>query len=162
MLIDYLPGGDESGTDPMTIRFRYPRYVAVQPAQAAPRRDSAPSGDSHHDHWPCWMQLLNGPEPTTPSSRSTWPRRSAGSVPGRDRTAHGVGGSDVEVRFVDVRLRIADNQEHREWTARVGFAPLERTYALLGFAGFLQFFTATLYGDLEYVDLTVNALYPGT
>jgi hypothetical protein len=32
----------------------------------------------------------------------------------------------------------------------------------LGFAGFLQYFTATLHGDREQVELAVNALYPGT
>ena len=31
----------------------------------------------------------------------------------------------------------------------------------LGFAGFLQFFTATFYGDLEEVERAVNRLYPG-
>ena len=33
---------------------------------------------------------------------------------------------------------------------------------LLGFAGFLQFFTATFRGDREEIELTVNSLYPGT
>jgi hypothetical protein len=39
-------------------------------------------------------------------------------------------------------------------------APLRRP--LLGFAGFLEFFTSTFYGDLEQVDLTINSRYPGT
>jgi hypothetical protein len=39
---------------------------------------------------------------------------------------------------------------------------LKPRYALLGFAGFLQYFTATFFGDLEEVELTVNAAYPGT
>jgi hypothetical protein len=33
---------------------------------------------------------------------------------------------------------------------------------ILGFAGFLQYFTATFIGDREEVELTVNSLYPGT
>jgi hypothetical protein len=33
---------------------------------------------------------------------------------------------------------------------------------LLGFAGFLQFFTATFRGDREEVELAVNVLYPGS
>ena len=37
-----------------------------------------------------------------------------------------------------------------------------RPRPLIGFAGFLQFFTATFHGDREQVELTVNALYPGT
>lgn len=58
-------------------------------------------------------------------------------------------------------LRISDGHEHREWPARVGFtsAPLHRP--LLGFAGFLQFFTATFDGVRELVELTVNSSYPG-
>ena len=44
----------------------------------------------------------------------------------------------------------------------VGFtsAPLRR--ALLGFAGFLPFYSAHFHGDREEVELTVNTLYPGT
>src|SRR5262245_7903286 len=51
------------------------------------------------------------------------------------------------LRYAEVILRISDGQEHREWPARVGFtsAPLHRP--LLGYAGFLQFFTAIFYGD---------------
>jgi hypothetical protein len=33
---------------------------------------------------------------------------------------------------------------------------------MVGFAGFLQFFTATFHGDREEVELTVNMAYPGT
>ena len=74
----------------------------------------------------------------------------------------GIGGSPVVVRFVEVSMRIADQQEQHEWTALVGFASLTRRSAVLGFAGFLQYFTTILHGDLEFVELTVNALYPGT
>jgi hypothetical protein len=66
------------------------------------------------------------------------------------------------IRYAEVRIRLSDGQEFREWPARVGFtsAPLKR--GLLGFAGFFQFFTATFDGDREHVELAVNALYPGT
>ena len=66
------------------------------------------------------------------------------------------------LRYAEVRLRISDGQEFREWPARVAFTtePLKRV--LLGFAGFLQFFTATFDGDREEVELTINAKYPGT
>jgi predicted aspartyl protease len=77
-------------------------------------------------------------------------------------TAQGVGGSKIAVRYVTLTLRIADNNEQREWPAVVAFAPLPNQLPLLGFAGFLQYFTACFHGDLEYVELTVNALYPGT
>jgi hypothetical protein len=76
--------------------------------------------------------------------------------------ASGVGPmSAVVLRYAEVMLRISDGHEHREWPARVGFtsAPLHRP--LLGFAGFLQFFSATFHGDREIAELTVNGSYPG-
>ena len=77
-------------------------------------------------------------------------------------SARGIGGSLVSVRFVDVTLRIADQHEQHEWSALVGFAPLGRRTGILGFAGFLQYFTTVLHGDREMLELTVNSLYPGT
>jgi hypothetical protein len=76
--------------------------------------------------------------------------------------AKGVGQAPLRVRYAEVTLRIADSGERREWRAWVGFtsAPLNRP--LLGFAGFLQFFSALFLGDREAVELTVNSLYPGT
>jgi predicted aspartyl protease len=76
--------------------------------------------------------------------------------------ASGVGMVAAPIRYAEVQIRLTDGQEFREWPARVGFtsAPLKR--GLLGFAGFFQFFTATFDGDREHVELTVNALYPGT
>jgi len=73
-----------------------------------------------------------------------------------------VGGALLSVRYAQVTLRLTDGQELREWPARVGFAPFASNRALLGFAGFLQFFEATFRGDREEVELTVNSLYPGT
>jgi hypothetical protein len=68
----------------------------------------------------------------------------------------------MAVRYAQVRLRITDGVEFREWPAWVGFttAPINRP--LLGFAGFLQFFSAHFLGDHERVELTVNSFYPGT
>jgi hypothetical protein len=59
-------------------------------------------------------------------------------------------------------LKIADLREQREWRAWVGFTSVPLKYPLLGFAGFLQFFTATFDGEREQLELTVNNLYPGT
>jgi predicted aspartyl protease len=73
-------------------------------------------------------------------------------------TAKGVGGGSLAVRYAEVKLRISDGQEFREWTAKVGFTAAP----LLGFAGCLQFFTATFHGDREEVELTVNSHYRGT
>jgi hypothetical protein len=68
----------------------------------------------------------------------------------------------ARVRYAPVRLRITDGIEQREWPALVGFTPAPLRQPLLGFAGFLQFFTATFHGDREQVELTINSLYPGT
>ena len=73
-------------------------------------------------------------------------------------SATGVGGSVVPVRFAEVTLRLASGYDQCEWRAWVGFTPARLHWALLGFAGFLQFFTATFHGDREEVELTPNAL----
>jgi hypothetical protein len=67
----------------------------------------------------------------------------------------------VTVRYAQVILRLSDGVERREWRTYVGFSPTIHR-PLFGFAGFLQFFTATFHGDREQVELTVNALYPGS
>jgi hypothetical protein len=76
--------------------------------------------------------------------------------------SQGVGGLPTPLRYANLTLRIADSNERREWPAVVAFAPLPNQFPLLGFAGFLQYFTACFHGDLEFVELTVNALYPGS
>jgi hypothetical protein len=43
----------------------------------------------------------------------------------------------------------------------VAFTPVRLWRPILGFAGCLQFFTATFHGDREEVELVINALYPG-
>jgi hypothetical protein len=68
----------------------------------------------------------------------------------------------VPLRYARVTLRLTDGRERHEWEAWVGFTTAPLRYPVLGFAGFLQFFTATLRGDLEDLELTVNRLYPGT
>jgi len=77
-------------------------------------------------------------------------------------TGAGVGLAAVPLRFAEISLRMTDGQEKREWQAWVGFTSSNLRHPLLGFAGFLQYFTATFYGDREEVELTANSLYPGT
>ncbi len=77
---------------------------------------------------------------------------------GQSRTANM---ASVTVRYAQITLRMTDGVERREWPAWVGFTPAIHR-PLLGFAGFLQFFTAAFRGDREEVELTVNSLYPGT
>jgi hypothetical protein len=69
--------------------------------------------------------------------------------------------TNAPLRYAQVSLRITDGKEQREWPAWVAFTPAKLQNPLLGFAGFLQFFTATFHGDREEVELTVNSLYPG-
>jgi hypothetical protein len=74
----------------------------------------------------------------------------------------GVGMSNIPLRYGQVRLRLTDRHEQREWSTWVGFTPVRLPYPMLGFAGCLQFFTSTFQGDREEVELTVNRLYSGT
>lgn len=68
----------------------------------------------------------------------------------------------VPLRYATVTFRLTDGRERREWVATIGFTPTRLVYPVLGFAGFLQFFTATFFGDREEVELSVNGSYPGT
>ncbi|HXG09574.1 MAG TPA: hypothetical protein VNK04_07275 [Gemmataceae bacterium] len=68
----------------------------------------------------------------------------------------------IPLRYAPVTLRLTDGREQREWPATVAFTPARLIHPLLGFAGCLQYFTATFMGDREEVELAVNALYPGT
>ncbi|HJT75954.1 MAG TPA: hypothetical protein VJ739_02035 [Gemmataceae bacterium] len=77
-------------------------------------------------------------------------------------TAAGVGSGLLPVRYAEIPLRISDGRENREWLAWVAFTPAPLKHTLLGFAGFLQFFTATFHGDREEVELAVNSFYRGT
>jgi hypothetical protein len=76
--------------------------------------------------------------------------------------ASGVGGFTCSVRYAQIQLRITDGVEERQWLAWVGFTDANIRYPLLGFAGCLQFFTATFHGDREEVELSVNSFYQGT
>jgi hypothetical protein len=77
-------------------------------------------------------------------------------------TATGVGLTGISLRYAEVIMRLAGNRERREWKAWVGFTATPLKRPLLGFAGFLQFFSAHFYGDREELELDVNSLYPGT
>lgn len=76
--------------------------------------------------------------------------------------AAGIGMVSIPLRFAQATIRITDGREQREWLAWVAFASARLRRPLLGFAGFLQFFTARFAGDREEVELTVNSLYQGT
>lgn len=107
----------------------------------------------------CWVD--------TASDDTVFPEEVADKI-GIDLTsapcggAAGVGQLPLTLRYAEVTLRMASDGERREWRAWVGFTSAPMNRPLLGFAGFLQFFTATFRGDREEVELEVNSLYPGT
>jgi len=77
------------------------------------------------------------------------------------RFARGATGETVRVRYSEVFLQLTGNGgEVLEWSAVVGFAPRIANYPLLGFAGFLQFFDMTFFGESEEVELIPNGLLP--
>jgi hypothetical protein len=75
--------------------------------------------------------------------------------------AAGVGQAPVSMKYAKVTLRLASGAECCEWPAWVAFTDATLRHPLLGFAGFLQFFTASFRGEDEEVELTINGLYPG-
>jgi len=151
----------------MSLRFPY--------LQVAMGRPIVPLGGKVHRPRPVIGVTIIGPAGTVPydglldsgSDDVLFPEDVAALI-GVDLTnapqgtASAFGQRTIPVRYAEATLRIADNQERREWRAWVSFAPVVRRYALLGFAGFLQYFTAAFHGDREEVELTVNGIYPGT
>jgi len=151
----------------MSLRFPYPSYRSPQPIVPLDGRTARPR--------PVFNVTLIGPQGTmlqdalldTGADDTVFPERVAQLI-GIDLSkgfSGNVGGllqGSVLVRYARVTLRIADNQERREWEAWIGFTPARIRFPTLGFAGFLQYFTATFHGDREEVELTVNGLYPGT
>jgi predicted aspartyl protease len=77
-------------------------------------------------------------------------------------TGAGFGMVAHPVRLAEVVLRLTDCREQREWKALVGFTAAKMRQPLLGYAGLLQFFSATFHGDREVVELITNTTYPGT
>lgn len=77
-------------------------------------------------------------------------------------TVAGVGGPPYVITYAPIAMRLTDGVEYREWPALIGFTSARMILPLLGFAGCLQFFDALFRGESEVVELTVNALYPGS
>ena len=63
--------------------------------------------------------------------------------------------------YAAVTLRVSDGVETCEWQATVGFVDLPLRWALLGHAGFLDFFDADLRGSRREVSFTPNNLFSG-
>lgn len=73
-----------------------------------------------------------------------------------------VGGSVVSYVYALVTLRLTDGVEACQWQTTVGFVDLPLRWALLGHAGFLDFFDTDLRGARREVFLAPNALFLGT
>lgn len=69
-------------------------------------------------------------------------------------------GTTVAVRFAEVVFRLHDGSQGIEWPARVAFAPLPGTRALLGVAGCLEFSDASFQAYARRLVLTTNPLFP--
>jgi hypothetical protein len=63
--------------------------------------------------------------------------------------------------YATVTLRITDGLEAFEWPAIVGFVDLPLRWALLGHAGFLDFFDIELRGARREVAITPNSSFQG-
>ena len=68
--------------------------------------------------------------------------------------------AELEARLRDVSPVIT--RQTTMWKAWVGFTSAPLRQPLLGYAGFLQFFDATFFGQREEVELAVNSAYSGT
>lgn len=76
--------------------------------------------------------------------------------------SHPVGGAIVPYLYAAVTLRVSDGVETCEWQATVGFVDLPLRWALLGHAGFLDFFDTDLRGARHEVFLTPSSAFAGT
>jgi len=151
----------------MTLRFRYKTLRTKRPVVSLGGRPGRPR--------PLVLVTLVGPAGSyvnaalldTGADDTVYPEWVARQV-GLDLTsaprgeAAGVTTGAAPLRYAEEKLRLASGKERREWIAWVGFTSAPIKQPLLGFAGFLQYFTATFHGDREEVELAVNNSYPGT
>lgn len=64
-------------------------------------------------------------------------------------------------RYASVELRVTDGRETYEWNAYVGFLHGRLPYALLGHAGFLQFFDVEFRGSARDAVMVPNGSFHG-
>jgi hypothetical protein len=72
-----------------------------------------------------------------------------------------VGQAALPIKYARVTLLLADGFETCEWEAIIGFADVPLRWALLGLAGFLQYFDAELRGARRELVLIPNSSFPG-
>lgn len=77
--------------------------------------------------------------------------------------ASAVGGHAVQLVPGSVMLQVAQGQESYRWRVTVGFLEVEEPedeVALLGYAGFLEFFRAVFDSQLHELELIPNDRFP--
>jgi hypothetical protein len=72
-----------------------------------------------------------------------------------------VGGLIVPVYYAPVTLMLSDGSETCTWDTVVGFSTVTMRWALLGHAGFLEYFDVHLLGDRHEVHVVPNTAFPG-
>jgi hypothetical protein len=72
-----------------------------------------------------------------------------------------VGGSIIQVHCAPVTLLLSDGYETCTWDALVGFAATPMRWALLGHAGFLEFFDVQLLGARREAIIVPNRAFAG-
>ena len=75
--------------------------------------------------------------------------------------ARAVGGAVVPVYYAPVTLLLSDGMETCEWDTIVGFSAVTMRWALLGHAGFLEFFDIQLLGARREAIVVPNTAFPG-
>ncbi len=75
--------------------------------------------------------------------------------------ARSVGGTIVNVVYAPVTLLLSDGYESCEWDTIVGFSTVPMPWALLGHAGFLEFFDVQLLGLRREAIIVPHAAFPG-
>jgi hypothetical protein len=151
----------------VSLRFPYQHYSSARPIISLPGRA--------HRSRPVIAVTLLGPAASlskdalvdTGADDTIFPENVARTV-GIDlsaapqMTVSALGTNAIPLRLVQVMLRVADANEQREWLAWVGFTPARLRHPVLGYAGFLQYFTATFFSDTHEMQLQVNSGYSGT
>jgi hypothetical protein len=72
-----------------------------------------------------------------------------------------VGGTIIPVNYAPVTLLLSDGYETCEWDTVVGFSTVSMRWALLGHAGFLEFFDVQLLGARREAIIVPNTAFAG-
>ena len=72
-----------------------------------------------------------------------------------------LGGTLIPVRYASVTVLLSDGYETCEWDATIGFAAVPMRWALLGHAGFLEYFDVHLLGALRQSTVLPNSAFLG-